>query len=111
MIFRPGLLSHPAHEMSPKEHRLSQEVLEFLIAHQDWFMLDVPPPPRNDSVMLGASTPMATSSPWELPSGSVPDELGVGGGAKVMRRRTMNSDRSPGGAHPHRFVCAPKSAG
>ncbi|KAG2017651.1 rho GTPase activator, variant 2 [Coprinopsis cinerea AmutBmut pab1-1] len=45
VIFRPGLLSHPEHEMVPQEHALSQKVLEFLIAHQDWFMLDVPPPP------------------------------------------------------------------
>jgi hypothetical protein len=45
VIFRPGLMSHPSHELSPAEHRLSQDVLEFLIAHQDWFMLDTPPPP------------------------------------------------------------------
>ncbi|KAF8206180.1 Rho GTPase activation protein [Mycena galopus ATCC 62051] len=45
VIFRPGLISHPAHEMSPPEHDLSQRVLEFLIAQQDWFMLDIPPPP------------------------------------------------------------------
>lgn len=38
-------MSHPEHELTPKEHQLSQEVVEFLIAHQDWFMLDIPPPP------------------------------------------------------------------
>jgi len=48
VIFRPGLISHPAHEMSPTEHDLSQRVLEFLIAQQDWFMLDIPPPPPNE---------------------------------------------------------------
>ena len=32
--------------MSPKEHALSQSVLEFLIAKQDWFMLDIAPPPE-----------------------------------------------------------------
>ncbi|KAJ7096515.1 Rho GTPase activation protein [Mycena belliarum] len=48
VIFRPGLISHPAHEMSPTEHDLSQKVLEFLIAQQDWFMLDIPPPPRHE---------------------------------------------------------------
>ncbi|KAG6862502.1 hypothetical protein C0995_000050 [Termitomyces sp. Mi166 len=46
VIFRPGLISHPHHEMSPKEFELSQSVLEFLIAHQDHFMLDIPPPPN-----------------------------------------------------------------
>lgn len=43
VIFRPGLISHPKHEMSPKEFELSQSVLEFLIAHQDHFMLDISP--------------------------------------------------------------------
>ena len=32
--------------MSPQEHALSQSVLEFLIAKQDWFMLDIAPPPE-----------------------------------------------------------------
>jgi len=44
VIFRPGLISHPKHEMSPEQHQLSQQVLEFLIAQQDWFMLDIAPP-------------------------------------------------------------------
>ncbi|KIJ66940.1 hypothetical protein HYDPIDRAFT_38386 [Hydnomerulius pinastri MD-312] len=48
VIFRPGLISHPNHELSPGEHQLSQKVLEFLIAQQDWFLLDIPPPPRNE---------------------------------------------------------------
>jgi len=30
--------------MLPAEHALSQRVLEFLIANQDWFMLDTPAP-------------------------------------------------------------------
>uniref|UniRef100_A0A8H8CLS0 pyranose dehydrogenase (acceptor) n=1 Tax=Psilocybe cubensis TaxID=181762 RepID=A0A8H8CLS0_PSICU len=47
VIFRPGILSHPQHEMSPQEHALSQRVLEFLIAQQDWFMLDISPPPSS----------------------------------------------------------------
>lgn len=34
--------------MSPPEHNLSQRVLEFLIAQQDWFMLDIPPPPQHE---------------------------------------------------------------
>ncbi|KIK15243.1 hypothetical protein PISMIDRAFT_641217 [Pisolithus microcarpus 441] len=46
VIFRPGLISHLDHELSPSEHQLSQQVLEFLIALQDWFLLDIPPPPR-----------------------------------------------------------------
>ncbi|KAG9315038.1 Rho GTPase activation protein [Chiua virens] len=48
VIFRPGLISHPNHELSPGEHQLSQRVLEFLIDQQDCFLLDIPPPPRSD---------------------------------------------------------------
>ncbi|KAF8638282.1 hypothetical protein AX17_002302 [Amanita inopinata Kibby_2008] len=45
VTFQPGLISHPSHDLSPQEHVLSQRVLEFLIAQQDWFMLDISPPP------------------------------------------------------------------
>ena len=55
VIFRPAVLNHPSHEMSPEHHRLSQEVVEFLIEHQDWFMLDIPPPPRQDEILAAAS--------------------------------------------------------
>jgi hypothetical protein len=39
LIFQPGVLSHPDHAMRPKEHVLSQQVLEFLIEHQDNFLI------------------------------------------------------------------------
>ncbi|MCJ1246197.1 hypothetical protein MMC30_003402 [Trapelia coarctata] len=38
-IFQPGLLSHPSHDMSPSEYRLSQDVLIFLIDNQDSFLI------------------------------------------------------------------------
>lgn len=47
------MLSHPAHEMEPKEHPLTQRVLEFLIAKQDWFMLEIQSPPSDDPILLG----------------------------------------------------------
>jgi len=62
VIFRPGIISHPQHEMLPKEHALSQRVLEFLIAQQDWFMLDISPPPtadENDDELRGGGKPPA----------------------------------------------------
>jgi len=37
-IFQPGLLSHPDHDMHPQEYRVSQEVLIFLIQHQERFL-------------------------------------------------------------------------
>ncbi|KAL8747578.1 MAG: hypothetical protein Q9190_000562 [Brigantiaea leucoxantha] len=38
-IFQPGLLRHPTHDMEPKEYRLSQDVLIFLIENQDSFLV------------------------------------------------------------------------
>ena len=38
-IFQPGMLSHPAHDMTPDEYLLSQEVLVFLIENQDSFLV------------------------------------------------------------------------
>ncbi|KAA6408436.1 MAG: hypothetical protein FRX48_07518 [Lasallia pustulata] len=38
-IFQPGLISHPSHDMSPQEYRLSQDVLIFLIENQDNFLI------------------------------------------------------------------------
>ena len=75
VIFRPAVLSHPDFEMQPKEHKLSQEVLEFLIAHQDWFMLDVTPPPVRSAGVAGSddetdallsSDEESNGGPWKL---------------------------------------------
>lgn len=38
-IFQPGILSHPQHDMSPRDYRLSQDVLIFLIDNQDHFLI------------------------------------------------------------------------
>lgn len=38
-IFQPGVLSHPQHDMSVAEYRLSQDVLIFLIENQDHFLI------------------------------------------------------------------------
>jgi len=57
VIFRPGLMSHPAHELRLTEHRLSQEVLEFLITYQDWFILGTPFPPQQPPTPSSSLTP------------------------------------------------------
>lgn len=95
VIFRPALLSHPNHELSPHEHQLSQDVLEFMIAHQDWFMLDIPPPPSaghkhadhpvvaatsGDGVDMMPSSDDETTNGWKL--------VDKGGTRKIVRRRT-----------------------
>ncbi|KZT52324.1 Rho GTPase activation protein [Calocera cornea HHB12733] len=57
LIFRPGLISHPSHELSPEEHQLSLQVLEFLIAQQDYFMMDLSPPPIPPTPSVEAPQP------------------------------------------------------
>ncbi|KAI9764216.1 MAG: hypothetical protein M1840_008606 [Geoglossum simile] len=58
-IFQPGLLSHPSHDMSPAEYRLSQDVLIFLIENQDHFLIGMTEPAADDKTMreVQAGTP------------------------------------------------------
>ncbi|PSR81566.1 hypothetical protein PHLCEN_2v6332 [Hermanssonia centrifuga] len=99
VIFRPALLSHPEHELSPQEHQLSQDVLEFLIEHQDWFMLDISPPPSGGR--SGAAT--LTIEPVDMMINSDDDggwslitKDGNGSGSHRITRRRTTSER-PGG--------------
>ncbi|OCH93040.1 Rho GTPase activation protein [Obba rivulosa] len=94
VIFRPALIAHPSHELSPQEHQLSQDVLEFLIAHQDWFMLDIPPPPtkRSDSA---ATVTTPTGDPVDIMPSSDEDQPGgwklvnkAPAPRRITRRRT-----------------------
>jgi hypothetical protein len=79
--------------MSPEQHSLSQEVLEFLIAQQDWFMLDIPPPPPR--------TPVRNQSTEEevyLMPGDEEEEgwkLVERGKVRLVRRRTTGSHGGP----------------
>ena len=107
VIFRPAVLSHPDHEMQPQEHRLSQEVLEFLIAHQDWFMLDIPPPPTTSAGLVGSdeegdmvltSDEEANGGGWKLVGDTQPSRIG--------RRRTTTEKHSSTSLHlSHRKFC------
>ncbi|CAG8444730.1 8694_t:CDS:2 [Funneliformis caledonium] len=47
-IFQPGILSHPSHDMAPEQYKLSQEVLEFLIDYQNYFLMSLPSSTSND---------------------------------------------------------------
>jgi hypothetical protein len=87
-------MSHPSHELSPTEHRLSQEVLEFLIAHQDWFMLDTPPPPALSPIPSRSLTPPLTPAA----SVSVSDDEGPDGWRLIDRHPRAPTDRSKHGA-------------
>ncbi|PPQ78763.1 hypothetical protein CVT26_005711, partial [Gymnopilus dilepis] len=81
VIFRPGIISHPSHEMSPQEHALSQKVLEFLIAQQDWFMLDISPPtpPRHSESYEGGPSSSRGGSGGNGSGGNGGEGSGQGG--------------------------------
>ncbi|KAI9061134.1 Rho GTPase activation protein [Trametes sanguinea] len=109
VIFRPALIAHPTHEMSPQEHQLSQDVLEFLIAHQDWFMLDIPPPPTPRATDSSATVPLAPGQEREPGSAELMSSSDEEAGGwklvsrmevpkKIGRRRTTterSGERSP----------------
>ncbi|CAI6340865.1 unnamed protein product [Periconia digitata] len=62
-IFQPGILSHPQHDMSPQDYRLSQDVLIFLIDNQDHFLIGMEGTEVDEGtarhVESGPSTPQA----------------------------------------------------
>ncbi|ORX38458.1 Rho GTPase activation protein [Kockovaella imperatae] len=88
LIFQPGVLSHPVHVMRPRDHVLSQQVLEFLIENQDHFLIGMQLPKRDTkspSILSSrSSTPppsvrMVKADPdFMLPSDS-DDEAPAGG--------------------------------
>ncbi|KAI9823775.1 MAG: hypothetical protein M1832_002332 [Thelocarpon impressellum] len=68
-IFQPGMLSHPSHDMSPGEYRLSQDVLVFLIEKQDHFLIGMRGTAADDETVKevqSGGTPQATTptSAW-----------------------------------------------
>ncbi|SPO23780.1 related to BAG7 - Rho GTPase activating protein [Ustilago trichophora] len=94
VIFQPGMFSHPSHELSPGEHKLAVQVLEFLIDHQDHFVLGMSPQPASQlppDELTAVSKPV-TDEDVLVPSDSDEDqgELQVheGGGARLMRSKT-----------------------
>lgn len=64
-IFQPGMLSHPDHDMSPADYRLSQDVLIFLIDNQDSFLIGMNGTAADDEtkreVESGAPSPQPTT--------------------------------------------------
>jgi len=64
-IFQPGMLSHPSHDMAPKEYRLSQDVLDFLIENQDSFLIGMTGTAADENtvreVRSGLPSPQATT--------------------------------------------------
>lgn len=99
VIFQPGMFSHPTHLSSAGEHKIAVQVLEFLIEHQDHFVLGLShPPPANVSPadLTAVSQPSREDEVYFEPSDSDEDlgqlEAHQGGGAALMAKRSV-----PGG--------------
>lgn len=97
--------------MSPQEHQLSQSVLEFLIAHQDWFMLDIPPPPQSDPLSSPTSPASADVDDLMLMPSSDEDHSQLDGGWKLVgkdkRRVSRRHTVEHSGARPYPSPSAP----
>ncbi|KAL1798012.1 hypothetical protein ACET3X_004618 [Alternaria dauci] len=94
-IFQPGLLSHPQHDMSPVDYRLSQDVLIFLIDNQDHFLIGMEGTAVDEGTVKhiesGPSTPQARTP--TTPRNSA----GIGRSASTTSSAGAESLRQHGG--------------
>jgi hypothetical protein len=95
-IFQPGLLSHPQHDMSPADYRLSQDVLIFLIDNQDHFLIGMEGTAVDEGTVKhiesGPSTPQARTPTTPGRNGS-----GIGRSASTTSSAGAESLRMHGG--------------
>jgi len=101
-IFQPGLISHPSHEMAPQAYKLSQDVLVFLINHQDHFLLgmrgtndDEGGPELNTPSTPSSAKHLIARSPSNSSAGA--DDVRKYGG---IRRNASVSSKKSGGHAP-----------
>ncbi|KAL8933345.1 MAG: hypothetical protein Q9216_006411 [Gyalolechia sp. 2 TL-2023] len=88
-IFQPGLLSHPSHDMEPKEYRLSQDVLIFLIENQDSFLVGMSGTAADEKTVKEVQSgvpPRQPNSPMTPPSGMGRSNSNASGAADSLRR-------------------------
>lgn len=87
-IFQPGMLSHPQHDMSPEEYKLSQDVLIFLIENQDHFLVG----------MSGTAADEQTRKEVEAgpPSRSAASTAATAGESKIRRSASGASNTTEG---------------
>ncbi|KAF2678611.1 RhoGAP-domain-containing protein [Lentithecium fluviatile CBS 122367] len=95
-IFQPGILSHPQHDMSPQDYRLSQDVLIFLIDNQDHFLIGMEGTAVDEGTLKhvesGPSTPQART-----PTTPVRNKSGLGRSASTSSSAGAESLRKFGG--------------
>lgn len=93
-IFQPGILSHPDHDMSPDEYRMSQSVLVFLIEQQRHFLFGMPGSEGVDSAL---STPDPAASEHVAPPAVAAAAVAAAATTSLTRRQTVRVTSS--GAH------------
>lgn len=95
-IFQPGILSHPQHDMSPQDYRLSQDVLIFLIDNQDHFLIGMEGTAVDEGTVKhiesGPSTPQART-----PTTPGRNKSGIGRSASAASSAGAESLRKFGG--------------
>ncbi|OAG02867.1 RhoGAP-domain-containing protein [Paraphaeosphaeria sporulosa] len=95
-IFQPGILSHPQHDMSPQDYRLSQDVLIFLIDNQDHFLIGMEGTAVDEGTVKhiesGPSTPQART-----PTTPGRNKSGLGRSASAASSAAAESLRKFGG--------------
>lgn len=93
LIFQPGLISHPKHDQSPDELKLSQETLEFLIKHQDHFLfaLTSKTQPKDDKSENKDTYKLNNNDIILTPTDSDED---TEGGWKIKRNSSMQKSNS-----------------
>jgi GTPase-activating protein SAC7 len=95
-IFQPGIISHPAHDMSPKEYRLSQDVLIFLIENQDNFLFGMSGTAVDEKTVkdMESGAPTVSSSKVTMGRSASNASAGADSLRKFGRRNSVSSRHS-----------------
>lgn len=98
IVFQPSILSHP-HLDSKDEHLAAVEVIEFLIEHQDHFVLALSKPPPKDvpPEELTSQIPAEIEDYVIIPSDSDEEvseyQVHIGGGSLLAKSQTSTHPR------------------
>lgn len=94
-IFQPGILSHPSHEMVPQEYRLSQDVLTFLIEHQDHFLIGMSGTAVDEKTVKDVEGGPPVRSPSQTPKVALGRSASnASGGADSLRKHGVRRNVS-----------------
>ena len=101
-IFQPGIISHPNHDMSPNQYRLSQDVLIFLIENQDNFLFGMSGTGVDEKTVKDMESGARPRSSPKVPLGRSASNASAGADSlrKLGRRNSVSSRHSKGSTGP-----------